>query len=54
MSRNSNTINIKVRKQWEVPTGHREDRRVTTMDNRPKRQRTRQGTNKQWRKEYDI
>ena len=38
----------------EVPTGHKQDRKDTTMDNRPKRQRTRQGVDKSWRREYNV
>lgn len=48
-----NIIKLKVKKPWELPTGHREDRN-TLFDNRPKRQRTRKAIDKQWRNEYDI
>ena len=47
-------IKIKVKKSWQLPQGHREDRRDTTFDNRPKRQRTRRDIDKSWRDEYDI
>lgn len=46
-------IQIKVRKRWELPTGHKEHR-DTTMDNRPKRQRTRRDIDKGWRDEYNV
>lgn len=52
--RSNTTIHINLRKPWQVPTGHRQDRKVTTMDSRPKRQRTRQGVDKSWRREYDM
>ena len=45
-------IKIKVKKRWEIPTGHKEYR-DTVMDNRPKRLRTRNAIDKQWREEYD-
>ena len=48
------TITLKISKPWEIPTGHKQDRRDTTMDSRRKRQRTRQGIDKAWRKEYDV
>lgn len=48
------TIKVKVIKPWQLPTGHREDRAVTTMDNRPKRLRTRKAIDRQWRNEYDM
>jgi hypothetical protein len=47
-----NIVKIKVKKPWELPTGHREDR-YTVMDNRPKRQRTRKDIERQWRNEYE-
>ena len=47
------TIKLNTRKPWQVPTGHKEHR-DTTMDNRPKRLRTRKAIDKQWRSEYDI
>jgi hypothetical protein len=37
-----------------MPTGHREDRGNTTFDNRPKRRRTRNDVDREWRKEYDM
>jgi hypothetical protein len=46
-------IKLKVKKPWEVSTGHKEYR-DTTMDNRPKRKRTRKAIDNQWRNEYDI
>lgn len=49
-----NTIKIKVKQPWELPTGHRQDRDNTTFDNRPKRKRTRNDIDKQWKQEYDI
>ena len=51
--RRRKVIKIKVKKPWEVPTGHKEYR-DTTMDNRPKRLRTRNAIDKLWRNEYDI
>jgi hypothetical protein len=48
-----NKIKLKVKKPWEVPTGHKEHRN-TVMDNRPKRMRTRKAIDKQWRNEYDV
>jgi hypothetical protein len=38
--RNHNKIKVKVKKPWELSTGHKEHR-DTVMDNRPKRLRTR-------------
>lgn len=46
-------IKIKVKKPWELPTGHKEHR-DTTMDNRPKRMRTRHDIERSWRDEYDM
>lgn len=51
--RNHNKIKLKVKKPWEVPTGHKEHK-DTTFDNRPKRLRTRNDNERNWRKEYDI
>lgn len=48
-----NIVKIKVKKPWEVPTGHRQDRNDTSMDNRPKRQRTRKDIELRWREEYE-
>jgi hypothetical protein len=48
-----NNIKIKAKKPWEVSTGHKEYR-DTTMDNRPKRRRTRRDIDKEWQQEYDI
>lgn len=48
------TLRINIRNSWEVPTGHREDRTDTTMDNRPKRQRTRSDIKRAWRREYNV
>lgn len=48
-----NVVKLKVKKPWELSTGHREDRN-TLFDNRPKRQRTRDAIDKMWRKEYDV
>lgn len=45
-------ITIKGRKQWQVPTGHRQDRKHTIMDSRPKRQRTRKNVIEAHIKEY--
>lgn len=45
-------IKLKVKKPWEVSTGHKEHR-DTIMDNRPKRKRTRNDIERQWRKEYE-
>lgn len=48
-------IKIKVKKFWEVPTGHNTHRSGSgTMDNRPKRQRTRKDIDKSWQNEYDM
>lgn len=47
------TVKIKTKKPWEVPTGHKEHR-DTTMDSRPKRQRTRKDIERSWRDEYDM
>jgi len=47
------TIKLNIRKPWEIPTGHK-DHRCTTMDNRPKRMRTRKAIDRSWRDEYDI
>ena len=49
-----NVIKIKVKKPWQVPTGHREDQGDTSFDNRPKRRRTRNDIDREWRNEYDI
>ena len=51
--RKYDNIQIKVKKRWQLPTGHKEHR-DTVMDNRPKRRRTRQGIDKSWRDEYDM
>lgn len=48
-----NYIKIKIKKPWELPTGHKEHK-DTTFDNRPKRLRTRKSLDRQWRNEYDI
>ena len=50
--RNHNKIKVKVKKPWEVSTGHKEHR-DTVMDNRPKRQRTRRDIERQWKQEYN-
>lgn len=47
-----NIIKIKTKKPWEVPTGHKEEK-YTGMDNRPKRLRTRQDIERQWKEEYE-
>lgn len=44
---------LKVKKPWEVSTGHKEYRE-TRFDNRPKRLRTRKTIDKQWRDEYNM
>lgn len=49
-----NIIKIKTKQPWQLPTGHREDRNNTTFDNRPKRRRTRNDIDREWRQEYDI
>lgn len=46
-------IKIKTKKQWDTPTGHKEDRVDTSMDNRPRRLRTRKDIERQWQEEYD-
>jgi hypothetical protein len=48
-----NNIKLKVKKPWEVSTGHKEHR-DTVMDNRPKRLRTRKAIDNSWRREYDM
>jgi len=48
-----NTIKLKVKRPWEVSTGHKEYR-DTTMDSRPKRRRTRRDIDKEWQQEYDM
>ena len=48
-----NNIKLKVKKPWEVSTGHKEHR-DTIMDNRPKRQRTRKAIDRSWQREYDM
>ena len=53
MNPRRNVIKLKVKKPWEVATGHREHR-DTVMDNRPKRQRTRKDIEKGWRDEYNM
>jgi hypothetical protein len=45
-------IQIKVKKRWELATGHKEHRN-TLMDDRPKRKRTRNAIDKDWRDHYD-
>ena len=47
-------IKIKVKQRYQLPTGHKEDRGDTTMDNRPKRMRTRKDIERSWREEYDV
>ena len=49
-----NIIKIKVKKPWQVATGHKENHSDTTFDNRPKRLRTRKAIDRQWRNEYDM
>lgn len=51
--RKYDNIKIKVKKRWELPTGHKEHK-FTVMDNRPKRQRTRKAIDRRWRDEYDM
>lgn len=46
-------IKVKVKQPWEAPTGHKEYR-DTTMDSRPKRQRTRRDIDRGWQQEYDM
>jgi hypothetical protein len=46
-------IQIKVKKRWELATGHKEHRN-TLMDDRPKRKRTRNAIDKDWRDRYDM
>lgn len=48
-----NIVKIKTKQPWELPTGHRQDRKDTSMDNRPKRQRTRRDIERSWQKEYE-
>jgi hypothetical protein len=49
-------IQITVKKRWELSTGDRQNRSAATctMDNRPKRKRTRNDIDRQWRREYDM
>lgn len=47
-------IKIKVKKPWEIATGHKENRTDTTFDHRPKRLRTRKAIDRDWRREYDM
>ena len=49
-----NIIKVKTKKAWQLPTGHREDQVDTSFDNRPKRRRTRNDIDREWRKEYDM
>jgi len=48
-------VQITVKKRWEVPTGHGEGRCYSscTMDNRPKRLRTRSARNKFAMRDYE-
>ena len=48
-----NIIKIKTKKPWELSSGHKEDRKDTTIDNRPRRLRTRQDIERKWREEYN-
>jgi hypothetical protein len=48
-----NNIKLKVKKPWELSTGHKEYR-DTSMDNRPKRRRTRRDIDKEWQNEYNM
>lgn len=54
LRRNHLKIKLKVKQPWELPTGHRQDRTNTTFDSRPKRKRTRNDIDRQWRQEYDM
>jgi hypothetical protein len=49
-----NVIKIKVKKPWQVPTGHKENHSDTSFDNRPKRLRTRKAIDRSWQREYDM
>ena len=48
-------VQITVKKRWEVPTGHKENRcyNSCTMENRPKRLRTRSARNKFAMRDYE-
>ena len=48
-------VQITVKKRWEVPTGHKENKcyNSCTMDNRPKRLRTRSARNKFAMRDYE-
>lgn len=48
-----NIIKVKKVMPWEMRQGHKEYR-DTTMDNRPKRLRTRRDIERSWRDEYDM
>lgn len=48
-----NIIKVKKVMPWEMRQGHQEHR-DTVFDSRPKRRRTRQRVDKQWRDEYDM
>ena len=54
MSSRKETIRLNIKRPWELALGHKQDRRDTTMDSRPKRQRTRSGVDKQWRRDYNM
>ena len=48
-------VQITVKKKWELPTGHKENRCYNSceMDNRPKRLRTRSARNKFAMRDYE-
>ena len=46
-------IKINVKKKWQLPTGHKQDRANTTFDNRPKRIRTRQAEKRFIMRDYE-
>jgi hypothetical protein len=49
------TIKLNTRKPWETPMGHHNHLSGSgTHNTKPKRLRTRNAIDKQWRKEYDM
>lgn len=48
-------VMIRVKKQWEVRTGHHNHICGSgSHDSRPKRMRTREAIDKQWKQEYNV
>lgn len=48
-------VQIKVKKRWELSRGHVLNRsaETCTIDNRPKRMRTRKDIERNWRRDYE-